>query len=92
MMINGVEKTKGIISINIKIFDIEKNVKIFVIDNDKFQYDFSIGLDIIREFNLVQDENLRIKQMINKNITTNTKVNNYTINFKEHINTTNFNI
>lgn len=60
--INGVKRTLGIISLNIKIFDIEETANIFVIDKENFDYDFLIGLDCIKTFRLTQNENLEIIQ------------------------------
>lgn len=87
--INGVKKTEGIVTIKIKIFDIEKMMNVFVIDKDNFQYDFLVGLDIITEFKLIQDENLNITQ---KKYEFGSDVNKYAINFNEHINVSNFKI
>lgn len=87
--INGVKKTEGIVTIKIKIFDIEKMMNVFVIDKDNFQYDFLVGLDIITEFKLIQDENLNITQ---KKYEFGSDVNKYAINFNEHINISNFKI
>jgi len=90
--INGVEKTSGLITIEIKIFEIEKKVDVFIIDEENFKYDFLIGLDMIKNFKLIQSENLIITQKndnkIKKDITNNKIKNNqenYTINFNEHI-------
>lgn len=60
--INGVKKTVGLAKIKIKIFDIEEEAAIYIIDGEEFKYDFLIGLDIIKQFRLVQDENLKITQ------------------------------
>lgn len=60
--INGVKKTGGLASITLKIFNIEKKTNVYIVDGEDFKYDFLIGLDIIKEFNLVQDENLKITQ------------------------------
>lgn len=60
--INGVKKTEGMITIKIKIFNIEKVMNVLMIDKENFQYDFLIGLDTIKEFQLIQDENLEIRQ------------------------------
>lgn len=49
-------------TIKIKIFDIEKNADVYIIDGEEFKYDFLIGLDIIKQFKLVQDEHLNITQ------------------------------
>lgn len=62
--INGVKKTNGMVTLNVKIFNIEKKVNVFVIEEKNFDYDFLIGLDLIKEFQLNQDENLRISQKI----------------------------
>lgn len=60
--INGEKKTKGIITLKIKIYNIEKVMNIFVIDSENFHYDFLIGLDCIKKFNLIQTEELNIIQ------------------------------
>ena len=49
-------------TIKIKIFDIEENADVYIIDGEEFKYDFLIGLDIIKQFKLVQDEHLNITQ------------------------------
>lgn len=49
-------------TIKIKIFDIEKSADVYIIDGKEFKYDFLIGLDIIKQFRLVQDEQLKITQ------------------------------
>jgi hypothetical protein len=46
--INGVKKTIGMVTLKIKIFDIEKSINVFVIDGKNFDYDFLIGLDCIK--------------------------------------------
>lgn len=60
--INGVKKVNGLTTIRAKIFNIEKDIDVFVIDQRNFDYDFLIGLDCIRKFNLVQNEKLEISQ------------------------------
>jgi len=52
------------VTLKAKIFNIEKKINVFVIDEKNFEYDFLIGLDCIKEFQLNQDENLRISQKI----------------------------
>lgn len=56
--INGVYKADGMIKI--KIFNIEKYVNVFLINNENFKYNFLIGLDCIQK--LIQNENLEIEQ------------------------------
>lgn len=60
--INGVKKATGKIILNVKIFDLERKMSVFVIDGENFDYDFLIGLDCIKNFYLTQNENLEIKQ------------------------------
>ena len=60
--INGAKKTKGMITLKIKIYNIEKEMNVFVIDNENFNYEFLIGLDCIKEFKLIQNEDLKITQ------------------------------
>lgn len=64
--INGVKRTRGIVSLTAKIFNVEKEINVFVIDKETFDYDFLVGLDCIRSFYLSQDENLIISQKIPK--------------------------
>ena len=53
------------ITIKIKIFDIEEETDLFVIDRENFDHDILIGLDMIKKFKLNQDENLNITHKIN---------------------------
>lgn len=72
--INGEKNTKGMVTLKIKIYDIEKNIDVFVVDSENFNYDFLIGLDCIKKFKLMQNEQLEIIQYKNprgKNITLN---------------------
>lgn len=43
---NGVTQTKGLITIKLKIFEIEEYVDVFIIEKEDFK-GFIIGLDII---------------------------------------------
>lgn len=105
--INGVKKTSGMVTLNVKILDVEKETNIFVIDKDNFDYDFLIGLDCIKNFYLSQDENLQISQkvpiqndIISKEINKNSEEydiskemkNKYSINFNEHFKEEHFEI
>jgi len=60
--INDVQKTNGLTKVKIKIYKIEKVVDVFIIDKQNFKYDFLTGLDIIKEFKLIQNEDLQITQ------------------------------
>jgi len=63
-IINSVKKTNGMVKIKIKIFEMEENVNVFVINKQNFNYDFLIGLDIIQKFKLIQNEELKIAQKL----------------------------
>lgn len=70
---------------------------VYIVDGKHFKYDFLIGLDIIKEFNLIQNEKLEIEQKTEENLTneelylTNNpnkngdKKNLIFINFNEHV-------
>lgn len=66
--INGVKKPIGIVTLKVKIFETEKYINVFVIDEQNFDYDFLIGLDCIKSFQLVQNENLEITQKLDNEI------------------------
>ncbi len=59
---SGEAKQKGIIFLKLKIFEIEKTMRFFVIEKKNFKYDLLLGLDCIKEFRLCQDHNLTITQ------------------------------
>lgn len=59
--VNGVTQTKGLVIIKVKIFEKEEYIDVFIVERDDFE-DFLIGLDIIKKFKLIQDENLQISQ------------------------------
>lgn len=86
--VNGVTKTKGLITIKIKIFDTEEFVDVFIVENDDFQ-EFLIGLDMIKKFKLRQDENLQISQKKDTQITENNihrEIKESIVNFNEYVN------
>ncbi|KAK7601172.1 hypothetical protein V9T40_008613 [Parthenolecanium corni] len=64
-MVSGYGKVIGMARIKVKIFDITRNVFVFVLNTTDFSHDFLIGLDLITEFKLCQDENLNIFQKRN---------------------------
>jgi hypothetical protein len=59
---SGEERVIGITYLKIKIFDVTKEVKVFVINKDNYKYGLLMGLDIIKSFRLCQDHNLKITQ------------------------------
>ncbi len=67
--LSGTGKLKGTINGKIKIFDIERSPRLFVInDNRKKNYEIILGLDLMKLFRLRQDENLKISQAPEKPI------------------------
>ena len=65
--INGVGQMEGIAYLKMKIFNIEKKIRFFVIKKKDFKYDLLIGLDSIKAFQLCQDHNLKITQFNSNN-------------------------
>lgn len=59
--VNGVGTTKGLITIKAKIFDIEKNINVYIVERENFE-DLIIGLDMIKLFKLRQNEELEVSQ------------------------------
>lgn len=94
--VNGVKKTDGLVTIKIKIFDIEDEVDVFIVNREDFK-DFLIGLDMIKKFKLTQDEEFKILQeTVDKtNKTNKTKIDTAeekkrnieqcSVNFNEHV-------
>lgn len=89
--VNGVGSTKGLITIKIRIFDIEEEMDVYIVKEKTFQ-DFIIGLDMIKTFKLIQNEELQISQKKETDLKIKTdKRNNYndnkqySVNFNEHI-------
>lgn len=59
----GEGKLMGTIYAKVKIFDLEKKIRMFVVDSNKnFKHDLLIGLDSIIKFQLCQDHKCRITQ------------------------------
>lgn len=61
---SGEDKILGTVSLKTKIFNIQKEKRMFVIDRKDFKYDILIGLDSIYEFKLEQDCHGKISQVI----------------------------
>ncbi|KAK9872560.1 hypothetical protein WA026_018695 [Henosepilachna vigintioctopunctata] len=65
--VSGFTETLGSIEVTLKIFNISKNWRLFVIKSESFQNDILLGLDVIKEFRLCQNENLKITQKCEQN-------------------------
>lgn len=63
--ISGVQKSHNKINILMRIHNMERNIQAYIIKNDNFSYDILLGLDVIKKFHLIQDEQLRILQKVN---------------------------
>lgn len=59
--VNGVKHTDGLVTIKIKILDIEGEVDVYIVEREDFE-DFIIGLDMIPLFKLRLNERLEISQ------------------------------
>lgn len=79
-MVSGYGKIIGIVKINVKIFQKDKDVLIFVIDSKDFDHEFLIGLDLISKFKLCQDEHLRISQVSENIVPKNFQIDKVTTN------------
>lgn len=66
--INGVKKSIGVVTLTIKIFEIETKMNVFVIEEQSFDYDFLVGLDCIKRFQLAQNEKLEIMQIMDNEL------------------------
>lgn len=61
-MISGYGIVLGITKVQVKIFKITKKVLVFILKPEYKKHIFLVGLDLIAEFQLCQDEKLRISQ------------------------------
>lgn len=62
--VNGTSFTDSRALIKIKIHKLKGWLNVYVVRNDKFSYDLLLGLDAIRKFKLLQDEELKIFQRV----------------------------
>lgn len=96
-LVNDVGTTKGLITIKVKIFDIEKEMDVYIVKEEDFQ-EFIIGLDMIKLFKLIQNEtdiiNIGIETEINNtnDENDNNKIKQYSVNFNKHIKENEFKI
>ena len=61
-MISGHGQVLGLAKVELKIFNIKKEVIVFIMDEKRFGHDFLIGLDLIYAYYLCQNYNLKIYQ------------------------------
>ncbi|KAL7287791.1 hypothetical protein TKK_0018168 [Trichogramma kaykai] len=64
IVINGVRNIVGMVNLKIKIMDIEKDLDVYLINDNTFKHDFLMGLNIIKELKLAQHADLSISQEI----------------------------
>lgn len=65
-MVSGYGNVIGIAKIKVKVFNLVKDVFVFVLDSYDFAHDFLIGLDLIYEFRLCQNHEFKIYQNLKK--------------------------
>uniref|UniRef100_A0ABD2WZ92 Integrase catalytic domain-containing protein n=1 Tax=Trichogramma kaykai TaxID=54128 RepID=A0ABD2WZ92_9HYME len=85
--IGGVNRSKGLIKVKAKIFEIEESMNVFIVDSKYFEDDFLIGLDYIGKFRLTLNEKLEIQQ---RSYDTAKELREYQVNFNEHVDQNNF--
>lgn len=68
--VSGHDSCIGRANIRLKIGQIEKIIEMFIVKADNFKYDILLGLDAIRKFRLKIDENLQVKQVREKKVST----------------------
>ncbi len=89
---SGGDSILGLTYLDIKIKDIQKKVKLYVIKKDSFKYGVLIGLDMIKTFKLCQDYNFNISQVSSEEPILKTQIfsstdqkKTYQINWNEYI-------
>ena len=65
--IGGANFTKGRAKLQMRINKKEEVIDVYVVRNNNFSYDLLLGLDAIKRFGLIQDENLYILQRVGEN-------------------------
>ncbi|KAL7294472.1 hypothetical protein TKK_0012466 [Trichogramma kaykai] len=85
--IGGVNRSKGLIKVKAKIFEIEESMNVFIVDSKYFEDDFLIGLDYIGKFRLTLNEKLEVQQ---RSYDTAKELREYQVNFNEHVDQNNF--
>lgn len=64
--INGFNFSSARANITLTIGNVTNNLDTYIVKNNNFSYDLLLGLDAIKKFNLIQDENLNILQRVNE--------------------------
>lgn len=97
--LSGINFTRSRAKLHMRINKIEEVINVYVVRNNNFSYDLLLGLDAIKKFRLIQDENLDIFQRVQKdkieqiNVAENRIVKedkNIKVNFNEYINVDQF--
>lgn len=82
--ISGVDFTYRRAQISLKINKIEETLDVYVVKNNNFSYELLLGLDAIKKFKLIQDENLDIFQKVDNKKEKLTQNNNVTEKLSEN--------
>jgi hypothetical protein len=64
--INGLDFTEARAIIKLRIGKLTDSISTYIVKNDNFSYDMLLGIDAIQKFKLIQTENLKILQRVNK--------------------------
>ncbi len=62
---SGGDSLIGSTVIKMRIMNIEKNVRMFIVNKNNFKYNILLGLDTIKDYSLSLDENLKLYQRYN---------------------------
>lgn len=62
--LSGISFTQNRAKLTLKVNEIEEEMDVFVVRNSQFSYDILLGLDAIKKFKLVQNENLDVYQKV----------------------------
>lgn len=60
--ISGDSISEGVVSVDVRIFNITEKVKFFIVKSNAFKEDVLLGLDCIKKFKLCQNYDLKISQ------------------------------
>ena len=62
--LSGISFTRNRAKLSLKIHKIEETIDMYAVRNNHFSYDLLLGLDAIKKFKLIQDENLNVLQRV----------------------------
>ena len=81
--LSGINFTRSRAKLHMKINKIEEIMDVFVVRNNNFSYDLLLGLDAIKKFRIIQNEDLHIFQRVSKDRKENIRVAHHQVEAKE---------